>query len=108
MYAVSHVIRYSVLVFGASVFMAGATTLCSAERGLPMICANPDFVSVAPDGSMNICPGATARRYEEIGGQVLSKDLCINVLRPPGCIGWWFQHLGLLACLAIGILGHMA
>ena len=39
-------------------------------RELPMICANPDFVSVAPDGNMNICPGATARRYEEIGGQV--------------------------------------
>ena len=42
----------------------------AAEHGLPMICANPDFVSVAPDGSMNICPGATARRYEEIGGRV--------------------------------------
>jgi len=42
----------------------------AAARGLPMICANPDFVSVAPDGSLNICPGATARRYEEIGGNV--------------------------------------
>lgn len=42
----------------------------AAARGLPMICANPDFVSVAPDGSLNICPGATARRYEEIGGKV--------------------------------------
>ena len=39
-------------------------------RDLPMICANPDFVSVAPDGSMNICPGTTARRYEELGGRV--------------------------------------
>lgn len=39
-------------------------------RDLPMICANPDFVSVAPDGTMNICPGATARRYEELGGKV--------------------------------------
>lgn len=42
----------------------------AVARGLPMICANPDFVSVAPDGSLNICPGATARRYEEIGGNV--------------------------------------
>lgn len=42
----------------------------AAERGLPMICANPDFVSVGPDGSMAICPGATARRYEELGGKV--------------------------------------
>lgn len=42
----------------------------AVARDLPMICANPDFVSVAPDGSMNICPGETARRYEEIGGTV--------------------------------------
>ncbi len=42
----------------------------AAERGLPMICANPDFVSVAPDGSLAICPGTTARRYEELGGRV--------------------------------------
>ncbi len=42
----------------------------AVERGLPMICANPDFVSVAPDGSLAICPGATARRYEELGGKV--------------------------------------
>ncbi|NKB56032.1 MAG: TIGR01459 family HAD-type hydrolase [Alphaproteobacteria bacterium] len=39
-------------------------------RDLPMICANPDFVAVAPDGSLAICPGATARRYEELGGRV--------------------------------------
>lgn len=42
----------------------------AADRGLPMICANPDFVSIAPDGGMAICPGATARRYEELGGAV--------------------------------------
>jgi len=39
-------------------------------RGLPMICANPDFVSVTPEGELVICPGAVARRYEEIGGTV--------------------------------------
>mgnify|MGYP000273974823 CR=1 FL=1 len=37
---------------------------------LPMVCANPDFVSIAPDGSSSICPGTTARRYEELGGRV--------------------------------------
>ena len=42
----------------------------AVARGLPMICANPDFVSVAPDGSLNICPGITARRYEKLGGKV--------------------------------------
>ncbi len=42
----------------------------AAARDLPMICANPDFVSVAPDGSLAICPGMTARRYEELGGRV--------------------------------------
>lgn len=42
----------------------------AAERGLPMICANPDFVSVAPDGTLALCPGTTARRYEELGGTV--------------------------------------
>lgn len=42
----------------------------AAARDLPMICANPDFVSVAPDGSFSICPGTTARRYLELGGRV--------------------------------------
>jgi HAD superfamily hydrolase (TIGR01459 family) len=40
------------------------------ERGLPMTCANPDRVSVQPDGSLKICPGAIAERYEAMGGRV--------------------------------------
>ncbi len=39
-------------------------------RNLPMICANPDRVSVQPDGSLKICPGAVAEKYESMGGQV--------------------------------------
>ena len=39
-------------------------------RGLPMVCANPDLVSVTPEGDLVICPGTVARRYEEIGGFV--------------------------------------
>lgn len=42
----------------------------AAARGLPMICANADFTSVAPDGTMAVCPGSIARRYEELGGRV--------------------------------------
>jgi len=40
------------------------------DRGLPMTCANPDRVSVQPDGSLKICPGAIAERYEAMGGRV--------------------------------------
>lgn len=39
-------------------------------RGLPMTCANPDRVSVQPDGSLKICPGAIAAKYEAMGGKV--------------------------------------
>jgi len=39
-------------------------------RDLPMVCANPDLVSVTPQGDLVICPGTVARRYEAIGGFV--------------------------------------
>lgn len=39
-------------------------------RNIPMVCANPDLVSVTPEGELVICPGQIARRYEEIGGSV--------------------------------------
>ncbi len=39
-------------------------------RGLPMTCANPDKVSVQPDGSLKMCPGALASHYEAMGGRV--------------------------------------
>jgi HAD superfamily hydrolase (TIGR01459 family) len=42
----------------------------AVAHDLPMVCANPDFVSKAPDGTLAICPGTTARRYEELGGRV--------------------------------------
>lgn len=40
-----------------------------ADRGLPMLCANPDLVVVVGD-RMVICAGELARRYEELGGAV--------------------------------------
>ena len=39
-------------------------------RGLPMTCANPDKVSVQPDGSLKICPGTIAEHFENLGGTV--------------------------------------
>lgn len=40
------------------------------ERNLPMVCANPDRVSALPDGTLKMCPGLVAERYEQIGGRV--------------------------------------
>lgn len=39
-------------------------------KNLPLICANPDFVSVQPDGSLKMCPGTVAKAYEDMGGKV--------------------------------------
>ncbi|MCR9221965.1 MAG: TIGR01459 family HAD-type hydrolase [Alphaproteobacteria bacterium] len=38
--------------------------------GLPMTCANPDRVSVQPDGTLKMCPGEVAAAYEAMGGRV--------------------------------------
>lgn len=39
-------------------------------RDLPMTCANPDRVSVQPDGTLKMCPGEVAAAYEAMGGRV--------------------------------------
>lgn len=39
-------------------------------RDIPMVCANPDLVSVTPEGELVICPGQVAGYYEEMGGKV--------------------------------------
>lgn len=41
-------------------------------RGLPLLCLNPDRVSVQPDGSFARCPGTFAARYAAWGGTVRS------------------------------------
>lgn len=41
----------------------------SRERGLPMVCANPDLV-VVHAGKPALCAGALAEEYERIGGRV--------------------------------------
>ena len=47
-----------------------ATLRRAAARGLPMLCANPDFARTAADGSLHEAPGLVARRYRELGGTV--------------------------------------
>lgn len=41
------------------------------ERGLPMLCANPDL-EVIRGGKRIICAGLLAERYQEMGGRVVS------------------------------------
>jgi len=43
--------------------------LAGRARSLPMICANPDVTRPSPDGLLD-APGAIARRYEALGGEV--------------------------------------
>jgi HAD superfamily hydrolase (TIGR01459 family) len=58
-------------------------------RDLPMVCANPDVVVVAPDG-LHMAPGAIARRYASLGGRVAYAGkpyapiyrLCLEALAP--------------------------
>ncbi len=40
------------------------------KRKLPMVCGNPDFHRVCPDGSIVEAPGQVARYYQEAGGTV--------------------------------------
>jgi HAD superfamily hydrolase (TIGR01450 family) len=42
------------------------------ERKLPMVCANPDFIMVRPDGSIGSMPGKIAKLYEDLGGSCTS------------------------------------
>lgn len=46
-----------------------ATLLAAKQRGLPMLCANPDIV-VEHGGRRLWCAGALARDYEAMGGRV--------------------------------------
>ena len=41
----------------------------AAQRGLPLLCANPDAIGVSPQGAV-ICPGTLADHYAEMGGHV--------------------------------------
>ncbi|HWK45338.1 MAG TPA: TIGR01459 family HAD-type hydrolase [Stellaceae bacterium] len=45
------------------------TLVAGAERGVPMICANPDL-TVMQGSRVMICAGSLAQRYEQLGGTV--------------------------------------
>lgn len=65
-------------------------TACLKHQ-LPMICANPDFIMVRPDGKIGHMPGKIAQRYEEMGGTCTSFgkphvphfEACLKVLGMP-------------------------
>lgn len=40
------------------------------DRGLPMVCANPDLHRASPSGGLQEAPGLVARAYEQLGGVV--------------------------------------
>lgn len=42
------------------------------KLNLPLICANPDMVVVRKTGKEALCAGVIAKKYEEMGGRVLS------------------------------------
>lgn len=42
----------------------------SVEKGLPMICGNPDMIVISSDGTVEHMPGKIAQRFEEMGGLV--------------------------------------
>ena len=54
-----------------SVVLDGILQTCSDQR-VPMICANPDFIVVRPNGTTAYMPGTIAKRYRELGGSVTS------------------------------------
>ncbi|CAB9513109.1 Inherit from COG: Hydrolase [Seminavis robusta] len=39
-----------------------------AKHKIPLMCVDPDFITVDPDGTKLYMPGTIARRYEELGG----------------------------------------
>lgn len=61
----------------------------SADKSLPLLCANPDRVVIVGE-SMYFCPGAVAERYESMGGRV------IRIGKPYGHV---YDH-------ALALLGH--
>lgn len=59
------------------------------ERRLPMVCANPDR-EVIRGGVRQICAGAIAERYEELGG-----DVCWHGKPDPTVYAGCFEMLGI-------------
>lgn len=49
------------------------------EEDIPLVCVDPDFITVNQDGSTFYMPGTVAKRYEELGGRA---DSCVYFGKP--------------------------
>ena len=84
-----------------SVASEEALRTCAA-RGLPMLCANPDFYVTLPSGERGHMPGLVAQRYEELGGTVTyfgkphapAFDACLDLLEGTGVPRSRVLHVG--------------
>ena len=67
--------------------LADCLGICQ-RRGVPMLCANPDFRATQPDKSVGYMPGIVARHFELSGGTVVhfgkpfvpAFDACVELL----------------------------
>lgn len=81
---------------------------CAARR-LPMLCANPDYVIITPEGRKEFMPGNWARRYSQLLEEIspgLSKEL-VTLFGKPGAkaFGEAVQRLRDLGCSRICHVG---
>ena len=77
------------------------------RRGIPLLCLNPDKVSIQPDGRWVRCPGFFAERYASMGGEVISwgkPDAGIYAAAVSG-LGQWRRGLAIGDSLEHDIVG---
>ncbi len=71
----------------------------SVRRGLPLLCANPDLEAMVA-GERIICPGALARHYEEMGG-----DVFYHGKPHPAIYAWALRLLGIVEPRRVAAIG---
>lgn len=77
-------------------------------KNIPMIIANPDKVTIRPDGTLQLCPGTLGELYETMGGTVRwngkpTQDIYAIVCDRVG--GKWTKAIGIGDSLAHDIQG---
>lgn len=68
-----------------------AVLAVGVQRGIPLLCLNPDLVSVQPDGQLAYCGGTFAARYRRMGGEVRTwgkPDVAIYTAALAAAPGW--------------------
>ena len=78
------------------------------QQDLPLLVANPDKVSIRPDGTMQLCPGTLGELYESMGGTIRingkpTLDIYTIVCNLIG--GQWGRAIGIGDSLAHDIRG---